>query len=437
MDQSNPPSRVLHFRNVGPEISQADILALCVPFGPVANLIMLRSKNQALLQFQDITSAKNFIGYFSGSSNPNIRGRNIFPQFSSHQELTLSSPADSNPNSRILLVTIQNPIYPITVDVLNQVFSPYEITRGTVEKIVIFSKSLGLQALIQFSSNECARNARSSLDGKNIYSNSCTLQIQYSTLSELTITQNSEKTRDFTNPGLPSGPPFDVHAQMQAQMGMNAAHMQNMMPPQGHMGGGAFFGVERSVLLVNGLHERITCDMLFNLFSTYGNIVRIKILHNKPDHALIQMGDNWQAQNAMSFLKGLHLFGSTIDINYSRHHSISMPHLPTDGKTQDYTNSPLNRFRQGAGTKNYRHISPPTEVLHMSSVAPNIAEQEITEHMSHHAPVNRVRIFESSGRRQALVQFDTPEQAAETLCLLHNSPLGGQKVKLSFSKNHL
>lgn len=44
-------------------------------------------------------------------------------------------------------------------------------------------------------------------------------------------------------------------------------------------------------------------DKLFNLFSMYGNIVRIKLLRNKPDHALIEMEDGFQAELAVHFLK--------------------------------------------------------------------------------------------------------------------------------------
>lgn len=45
---------------------------------------------------------------------------------------------DAQPN-RILLVTVHHMLYPITVDVLHQVFSPH----GYVEKIVTFQKSAG------------------------------------------------------------------------------------------------------------------------------------------------------------------------------------------------------------------------------------------------------------------------------------------------------
>ena len=49
--------------------------------------------------------------------------------------------------------------------------------------------------------------------------------------------------------------------------------------------------------------QKIDEDKLFNLFSIYGNIVRIKLLRNKPDHALVQMGDGFQAELAVHFLK--------------------------------------------------------------------------------------------------------------------------------------
>ncbi|KAK9283386.1 hypothetical protein L1049_011628 [Liquidambar formosana] len=62
---------------------------------------------------------------------------------------------------------------------------------------------------------------------------------------------------------------------------------------------------ERCTVLVSNLNsDRIDEDKLFNLFSIYGNIVRIKLLRNKPDRALVQMGDGFQAELAVHFLKG-------------------------------------------------------------------------------------------------------------------------------------
>uniref|UniRef100_M1C6H8 RBP50 n=1 Tax=Solanum tuberosum TaxID=4113 RepID=M1C6H8_SOLTU len=81
------PSKVIHVRNVGQEISENDLLQLFQPFGVITKLVMLRAKNQALLQMQDIAAAVNAMQFYS-NVQPSIRGRSVYVQFSSHQELT-------------------------------------------------------------------------------------------------------------------------------------------------------------------------------------------------------------------------------------------------------------------------------------------------------------------------------------------------------------
>uniref|UniRef100_A0A452Z733 RRM domain-containing protein n=1 Tax=Aegilops tauschii subsp. strangulata TaxID=200361 RepID=A0A452Z733_AEGTS len=199
------PSKVIHIRNVGHEITEADLLQLLQPFGSVSKLVMLRGKNQALLQMQDIHSSVSALQYYSGVQ-PSVRGRHVYMQFSSHQELTTdqsshsrNSDQESEPN-RILLVTVHHVLYPISVEILHQVFKAY----GYVEKIVKFQKSAGFQALIQYQSRHEAVEALAALHGRNIYDGCCQLDIQYSNLCELQVHFNNERTRDFTNPSLPT-----------------------------------------------------------------------------------------------------------------------------------------------------------------------------------------------------------------------------------------
>ncbi|KAL9665457.1 hypothetical protein QQ045_020877 [Rhodiola kirilowii] len=200
------PSKVIHIRNVGQEISENDLLQLVHPFGGVSKLVMLRAKNQALIQMQDITSAISMLEYYS-NVQPSVRGRNVYMQFSSHQELTTmeqntqsrKGDQDAQPN-RILLVSIHHMLYPITVEVLHQVFSPH----GFVEKIVTFQKSAGFQALIQYQTRQSATSALNTLQGRNIYDGCCQLDIQFSNLTELQVNYNNDRSRDFTNPSLPT-----------------------------------------------------------------------------------------------------------------------------------------------------------------------------------------------------------------------------------------
>lgn len=66
---------------------------------------------------------------------------------------------------------------------------------------------LPIQALIQYPDAQTAQTARASLDGQNIYNGCCTLRIDNSKLTALNVKYNNDKSRDYTNPSLPSGEP--------------------------------------------------------------------------------------------------------------------------------------------------------------------------------------------------------------------------------------
>ncbi|KAK7081629.1 Polypyrimidine tract-binding protein 2 [Halocaridina rubra] len=63
------------------------------------------------------------------------------------------------------------------------------------------------QALIQYPDVVTAQAAKMTLDGQNIYNACCTLRIEYSKLSNLNVKYNNDKSRDYTNPNLPTGDP--------------------------------------------------------------------------------------------------------------------------------------------------------------------------------------------------------------------------------------
>lgn len=47
--------------------------------------------------------------------------------------------------------------------------------------------------------------ALQTLDGQNIYTACCTLRVEYSKLTSLNVRYNNDKSRDYTNPALPTG----------------------------------------------------------------------------------------------------------------------------------------------------------------------------------------------------------------------------------------
>ncbi|GLD98661.1 hypothetical protein PINS_up007378 [Pythium insidiosum] len=102
----------------------------------------------------------------------------------------------------ILMVTVTNIEYDVTVDVLHQVFQKF----GNVRKIVTFWKNNEFKALVEMESVDQAQSAQSALDGRDIYTGCNTLHVVFSRHTELRVRFNNERSRDFANPHLPPGP---------------------------------------------------------------------------------------------------------------------------------------------------------------------------------------------------------------------------------------
>ncbi|XP_037495346.1 polypyrimidine tract-binding protein homolog 2 isoform X3 [Jatropha curcas] len=101
------------------------------------------------------------------------------------------------PESNVLLASIENMQYAVTLDVLHMVFSAF----GPVQKIAMFDKNGGLQALIQYPDVQTAVVAKEALEGHCIYDGGfCKLHISYSRHNDLSIKVNNDRSRDYTAP---------------------------------------------------------------------------------------------------------------------------------------------------------------------------------------------------------------------------------------------
>ena len=395
---NNPPSRVIHIRNIPSDVSEAEVIHLGIPFGRVTNVLVLKGKNQAFLEMEDESAAVAMVNYFT-SCAATLRERSVYVQYSNHRELktdqTHSNASASaqaalqaakalsgNTNgaaemssgkyggnlnhsggggssggaNTVLRVIVEHMVYPVTLDVIYQIFS----RMGKVLKVVTFTKNNTFQVLIQYPDVITAQAAKLSLDNQNIYNGCCTLRIEYSKLSNLNVKYNNDKSRDYTNPSLPTGDHMDVMQQSMhggpsghgvlgspflgignpmaayGHSGLSAANMSAFAGftlgggagspfnqsalryaanSQGSSGGGGTSGLNAlsvnsqlqaavaaaqagtgCVLLVSNLNEDLTdCDHLFVLFGVYGDVLRVKILFNKKDTALVQMAEPQQA----------------------------------------------------------------------------------------------------------------------------------------------
>ncbi|NXP10905.1 PTBP2 protein, partial [Thinocorus orbignyianus] len=473
------PSRVLHIRKLPGEVTETEVIALGLPFGKVTNILMLKGKNQAFLELATEEAAITMVNYYSAVT-PHLRNQPIYIQYSNHKELktdntlnqraqavlqavtavqatnapisgtTVSESAVTPAQSPVLRIIIDNMYYPVTLDVLHQIFSKF----GAVLKIITFTKNNQFQALLQYGDPVNAQQAKLALDGQNIYNACCTLRIDFSKLVNLNVKYNNDKSRDYTRPDLPSGdgqPALDpaiaaAFAKETSLLAVPGALSPLAIPnaaaaaaaaAAGRVGMPGVSAGGNTVLLVSNLNEEmVTPQSLFTLFGVYGDVQRVKILYNKKDSALIQMADGNQSQLAMSHLNGQKMYGKIIRVTLSKHQTVQLPRegLDDQGLTKDFGNSPLHRFKK-PGSKNFQNIFPPSATLHLSNIPPSVAEEDLrTLFANTGGTVKAFKFFQD--HKMALLQMSTVEEAIQALIDLHNYNLGeNHHLRVSFSKS--
>uniref|UniRef100_A0A8C0B8B1 Polypyrimidine tract binding protein 3 n=1 Tax=Buteo japonicus TaxID=224669 RepID=A0A8C0B8B1_9AVES len=482
-----PTSRVLHLGQIPSDATEADVISLGLPFGTVTNLLMLKGKNQALLEMASEEAAVTMVNYYA-TARPYLCNRPVYIQYSNYRELktdnlpnqaraqaalqgmnamqsgnlaTASTPvAEGGPlpsQGSVLRVIVENLFYPVTLDLLCQIFSKF----GSILKIITFTKNSMFQALIQYADPMNAYYAKIALDGRSIYTACCTLRIDFSKLASLKVKYNNEKSRDFTRLDLPSGdsqlplepcvapPAFGKKPSLLMSSdtinnlpgvsvpGIPGAFGSLTVTAPGQMTPPGVFGVPgNSVLLVSNLNpEKQTC--LCAVCSVYGDVHRVKIMFNKKENALIQMADAFQAQLAISYLNGLTLYGKVLHASLSKYQAVQLPHegQQDQGLTKDYSNSPLHRFKK-PGSKNFQNIFPPSATLHLSNIPPSVTVDDLKNlFASTGSTVKAFRFFQHN-YKMALIQLGSVEEAVQALIALHNHDFGeNHHLRVSFTKS--
>uniref|UniRef100_A0A8C5CQV2 Polypyrimidine tract-binding protein 2-like n=1 Tax=Gadus morhua TaxID=8049 RepID=A0A8C5CQV2_GADMO len=464
--EESPPSRVLHIRKLPSEVSETEVIALGLPFGKVTNILMLKGKNQAFLELGTEEAAITMVNYYAAVT-PQVRNTPVFIQYSNHKELKTdsalnqraqavlqavsavqdgSSPSSdpgvldlAPPPSPVLRIIIDNMFYPVTLDVLQQIFSKF----GTVMKIITFTKNNQFQALLQFSDPVNAQQAKLSLDGQNIYNSCCTLRIDFSKLVSLNVKYNNDKSRDYTRPDLPSGdgdgghkdhssllgeyPPPKPSASLLPTGPLSAAAAAAAAAGRVALSGSGVSGV----LLASNLNDEV-----HHALCVYGDVQRVKILFNKKDSALIQLSDGNQAQLAMSHLNGQKVFSKVMRVTLSKHQTVALPREGLDDQllTKDFSGSPLHRFKK-PGSKNFQNIFPPSSTLHLSNIPEGVSEEDLRLLFSNAGgTVKAFKFFQD--HKMALLQMSAVEEAIQGLMDLHNYDMGANHhLKVSFSKS--
>ncbi|NXY60882.1 PTBP3 protein, partial [Callaeas wilsoni] len=487
------PSRVLHIRQIPSDVTGAEVVSLGLPFGKVTNLLMLRGKGQAFLEMASVDAAVSMVNYYAPAT-PHLHNQPVYIQYSNYKELrTDNQDNQARPQAAlqsvnavqhgnlgitsalaaeggvlpshgsVLRIIVENVFYPVTLDILYQIFSKF----GYVMKIVMFHKNNQFQALLQYADATNAYYAKMSLDGHSIYTGCCTLHIDFSKLTNLTVKYNNDKSRDFTRVDLPFGDgqrtletSLSTHFGKKPSLLMSSDAIYALPGPSvppvpgahgpiavtasaapGHMTIPGIPG--NSVLLVSNLNPEVISGLKKFPFwistGVYGDVHRVKIMFKKRGIALVQMADATQAQLAINYLNGQRLYGRVMHATLSKYQTIQLPREGQEDKglTKDYSNSPLHRFKNPC-SKNFQNIFPPSATLHLSNIPPSVTVDDLKNLFTSKGSTVKGFKFFQKDCKMALIQLGSVEEAVHALIELHNHDFGeNQHLRVSFSKSSI
>uniref|UniRef100_A0AAY5KIU8 RRM domain-containing protein n=1 Tax=Esox lucius TaxID=8010 RepID=A0AAY5KIU8_ESOLU len=476
------PSPVVHIRGLVDGIMEADLVEALQEFGTISYVVMMPKKRQALVEYEDMNGSCNAVTY-AAENQVYIAGHPAFINYSTSQKISRpGDPDDSRSVNNVLLLTIMNPIYPITSDVLYTVCN----NCGPVHRIVIFRKN-GVQAMVEYPFLN-AQRAKASLNGADIYSGCCTLKIEYAKPTRLNVFKNDQDTWDYTNPNLsgltnaiffiiwisdPNANP-NKRARQPALLGDHPPEYggptggyhgyhdesgygppppphyeagRRMGPPMGGRGrgrGGSYgapgYGhgppppgdysahADSPVVMVYGLEPgKVNADRVFNVFCLYGNVERVKFMKSKPGAAMVEMGDCYAVDRAISHLNNNFLFGQKLNVCVSKQQAI-MPgqsYELEDGSSsfKDFHGSRNNRFTSPEQAAKNR-IQHPSNVLHFFNGQPDISVEVfngVCEELGVKNPSN-IKLFTGKSERSSsgLLEWESINDAMEALAMMNH-----------------
>jgi RNA recognition motif-containing protein len=387
-------SKVLYIRNIAEKTTEDDVLRYCAAFGDIPEVLLFKEKRHGFVQFDDLGAARACLDFY-GRNTIAPHGPKIEFAFSGRDEITHKRDPALNPPNRILLVTISNVVYPVTVAVMQQIVAPY--ASGGMNRCVIFSRADEMQALVELATLEDSVTVRNTLDGLNIYPGANTLKVQYSSMTELHVKANNTKSFDFTTNEKPM-----------------------VVGPKDAKVVTARGGVP--ICIVHNVHERTKAEDLAALFAVYGNVSHVKILSGKQrGAAIVQMQDAAHCAVAQMNLQNVNLSGRLLEIEVSTQRTSSVGKPNEEGIARDFHDMPTyNRHKNDKVSKMY----PPSAALHLSNMPDNTSPDEVLAVLRAAGAQVRNFKFLDNLNHIAVVLCVSQENALKVICTAHNVPIG-------------
>uniref|UniRef100_A0A8V0YST2 Heteroous nuclear ribonucleoprotein L like n=1 Tax=Gallus gallus TaxID=9031 RepID=A0A8V0YST2_CHICK len=383
-------SPVVHVRGLCESVVEADLVEALEKFGTICYVMMMPFKRQALVEFEKVESAKKCVT-FAADEPVYIAGQQAFFNYSTSKRITRPGNTDDpSGGNKVLLLSIQNPLYPITVPTrLNVIRNDNDSWDYTKPYLGRRDRGKGRQR--QAILGEHPSSFRH--DGYGSHGPLLPLPSRYR--------MGSRDTPELVAYPLPQASSSYMH-------GGN---------PSG------------SVVMVSGLHQlKMNCSRVFNLFCLYGNIEKVKFMKTIPGTALVEMGDEYAVERAVTHLNNVKLFGKRLNVCVSKQHSVVPSQIfeLEDGTSsyKDFAMSKNNRFTS-AGQASKNIIQPPSCVLHYYNVPLCVTEETFVKLCEDHEVLSfiKYKVFDpkpSAKTLSGLLEWECKTDAVEALTVLNH-----------------
>ncbi|MGH0128670.1 UNVERIFIED_CONTAM: hypothetical protein FKN15_064872 [Acipenser sinensis] len=158
------------------------------------------------------------------------------------------------------------------------------------------------------------------------------------------------------------------------------------------------------------------------------SLLQIKFMKSVPGTALVEMGDEYAVDRAITHLNSIKVFGKRLNVCVSKQHAVipSQVFELEDGTSsyKDFAMTRNNRFTS-AGQASKNIIQPPSCVLHFYNVPPCVTEEELQQLCATHDVPGfiKYKVFDakpSSKTISGLLEFETKTHAVEVLTVLNH-----------------
>ncbi|CAD8077109.1 unnamed protein product [Paramecium sonneborni] len=187
----------------------------------------------------------------------------------------------------------------------------------------------------------------------------------------------------------------------------------------------------------------VTSQMLYNLFSIYGNIDKMIYLKERSS-ALIQYMTNDYAAIAKESLNDIMFYGQSIKIFFSNYDEISLKVQPS--KPGEYTQdlkAQEEYFQGGEETHRIKPestytLAPPCDTIQVSNLTKNSCQLNLLQqYLQEYGIIKQYKIITNATKYMAILRFASAEIALTVLANNNGLELDGKSIQINFSKQKL